>query len=874
MTPPRLSRWLVTRLTPPDLRTSLLDDLDEAFARRFATRPSAARWWYRRQALASVWPLARLRRPRMPRLDELRQDGHYAIRALRRAPGFTAVALLSLALGIGATTAVFTVVNAVLLRPLPYPEAEQLVLVAPSTGGIAAVNLPQLFFFKAHASTFSSAGGQSGWSDVSVTDSGGTTEWIKSMQVSSGFFRTLGVVPQYGREFSADDMRPDAPIGVILNEALWQRRFGADPAIVGRTALFGTASYQVIGVLPRGLWMPVAAEAFFPLRITGRSSDNGLNTTMIARLAPGISTRQAETEMAGLSTQFAREFAGTGDDSFRGLTIRSYQAALVGDVRTNLLLLFGAVGVLLVIACSNLASLLVARFVARQKEIAVRLALGAGMGRLLRQFTVENLLLCTTGSALGVLVAYAALDAFLALVPFSLPVAVSLELDLDALVFAIGCGLITGALFSIAPLVTSARHATSDALKAGARAHGGSRRGQRVRGLLVVTEVALSVCLLVGATLLIQTLYKLRHEPLGFAPEGRLTFFTPAPAAALRDRAARMLFDGEMMDRLRAIPGVTAVAGTNVVPLTSQSNFPTERLGHPDDAVGGTEIRVVTPSYFEVMATSITRGRGFTSDDTASAPPVILVNETLARRWWRDKTPLGDQVVIGRYKGKTVGDGPGQPPRTVVGVVADTKSVFLKSAPRPTVYVPAAQPPWTTGGTTWVVRGDVERGLAERVRHTILAADPHQRIGRMQTMSDIVATATAGSRFDAGLCGAFAVVALMLTAIGVYGLLAFSIAQRTSEMGVRVALGATRVRIIGLVLRQGVGLTAAGLVIGLTAATWLSRFISTLLFGVRPTDLTSFALVSVVVLAVGVLASMIPARRAARVDPLLALRVE
>jgi putative ABC transport system permease protein len=525
------------------------------------------------------------------------------------------------------------------------------------------------------------------------------------------------------------------------------------------------------------------------------------------------------------------------------------------------------------IACSNLASLLLARLAARQKEIAVRIALGGGSGRLLRQFFTENMLLGLAGGAAGLLGARWLLGGLVAVIPFKLPASAPIQLDLPVLGFTLAIALGTGLVFSLSPFFSSSRLDVHETLKASGRSTGSGGVSQRTRNLLVVSEVALSVTLLVAAALTIQSLYRMHQERLGFAPQGLITFGTPPAPQRRRNPVALWNFEAALLERLRAVPGVRNVAAINVLPLTSQNNFPAQREGHPELSIGGMEIRLVTPGYFEAMGIPVLRGRPFTSHDTGAASPVILVNETVARAWWPQGNPVGDRVVPCRFQGKDL-DGCKETPREVVGVAGDTKTVELTARPRPTIYIPAAQAAWYTGGMNWVVRGNLSPAFADQLRRAITEMDPNQRVNRVRTMDEILSSTTADSRFDAWLFGAFAAVALALTAIGIYGLLSFTVARRTNEFGTRMALGASRGDVLRLVLKQGVMLTAVGLVIGLAGALALGRSLSSLLFGVGATDPLSFAAVSVVLLGVGVLASYIPARRATKTDPMVALRYE
>jgi putative ABC transport system permease protein len=796
------------------------------------------------------------------RFEALLQDVRYTFRVLRKAPGFTTIAVLSLALGVGANTAVFSVVNAVLLRPLPYPDPSRLVAVGQS------VSMPEFDFWRENTRSFESAAGRRGVSErrLSVGD---RQEWVGAAIVTSDYFRTLGVPLALGREFDASETRPTGPQAIILTAPLWRRAFNGDPGVIGRIVSLDDTSFTVVGVLPSSFWSPQPADAFVPLRPTGNLGDRGTNTTMIARLKPGVTLQQAKAEMPAVMENFRRSRPDPDYSKDRTLALAPYQESLTGaDIRANLWLLLGAVGLLLLIACSNLGGLLLARFAARQKEIAVRLALGSGAGRLLRQFLIESLLVAFAGSAAGVLGAYWSLDALLAVVPFDLISSDPIRLDWPVLAFAAGIALTAGAVFSAPALFAASRLDLQETLKAAGRGNTGAR--QRTRSALVVAEVALSVTLLVSAALLIQSLYRLHGEQLGFTPEGLMTFWTPAPQGGHRTVANRVQFESDLAARLRAIPGVRDVAVVNVVPLTGQSNFPVQQDGVPAHSIGGMEVRVVSPEYFETMGTRIVRGRPFTARDAAGAPGVALVNETVARAWWSGEEPLAGRVLLGHMKGRAYVN-LDNPSRAVVGVVADTKSVTLKQRPRPTVYIPSTQADWHTGGMNWMVRGAVS---AEQLRAAVAQVDPRQKVERLRTMDSILAGTTANSRFDAWLFGAFAALALLLTAIGVYGLLAFSVARRTNEIGTRMALGATRLEVLSMVMRQGLGLVVVGLVLGLAGAFALTRSLTTLLFGVKPTDPLSFAAVAAVLIAVGLLASYIPARRATKVDPMVALRYE
>ena len=641
------------------------------------------------------------------------------------------------------------------------------------------------------------------------------------------------------------------------------------PAVLGRAVALDDTSFVVVGVLPRSFWFPQSADSFVALRPSGGLDDRGFNTEMIARIRPGIDIRQASAEMPTVTQGIRREHPDLFKSDYRGLELAPYQDSLVGDSRLNLLLMFGAVGLLLLIACANLASLLLARLAMRRKEIAMRLALGSGRGRLLRQFLVENILLTLAGGLAGLAVARVLLDSLVAAIPFELPSAAPIALDGPVLAFTLAVACATGLAFSMAPILTASRLDLQEALKSGGRTGGGARQG--ARNILVVSEVAISVMLLVSAGLLIQSLYRMHQERLGFTAQGLTTFTTPFATERRRNAAEQWQYQSTLLQRFQALPGVSGAAGVNVLPLTGHANMPTQREGHPENSIGGMEVRYVTPSYFAVMGIAMRRGRGFQSTDTASSPPVILVNEAVARQWWPDGDPLGERVVIGRFQGRDFGT---PTPRIVVGVVADTKGEFLKSPPRPTVYLPASQLTDARGSMTWVLRGRLPAGFAAQLRRAVDEIDSRQRIGTIRSMEQIVDATTASSRFDAWLFAFLAGLALALTAVGVYGVLSFSVARRANEIGTRMALGATPAAVLHMILRQGLALIAIGLVLGMAGAWAATRSLSTLLYGVRASDPASFLTVAALLLGVGLLASYLPARRATKVDPMVALREE
>jgi putative ABC transport system permease protein len=799
-------------------------------------------------------------------LETILQDLRHAGRVLRKSPGFTLVAALSLTLGIGANTAVFSVIRAVLLRPLPYAQPDRLLRVGHEET-LGAVTVRELQYWKEHTSGFAIAAGYRGGGDRNLIY-GSHQEWVRTMLATSDFFRTLGVQPAMGREFNADETREGGPAAAIVSHAVWQRA-GGDAAILGQIIRLDDQSFTVIGVAPENFWFPDKADVWLPLQPSRKSlTDSGTNTSLIARLKNGTTLGQVQAEMPAVRAGFVREFGLP--KNYDGLNVGRYQDWIVGDVKLNLLLVFGAVALLLLLACSNLASLLLARMASRQREIAIRLAMGSSRWRLLSQFLTENLLLTAVGGAAGFFGARASVTVMLATIPFELPASAPIQVDAPVLLFTLAIAFTTGALFSLAPMISSTRLDLQEMLKAGGRTTSGGPR-QRTRSILVVSEIAICVTLLVSAGLLIQTLYRMYQERLGFEPHGLITFKTPIAPQRRRTDAEFRRLHATMLEKLQSVSGVSRVAATDILPLDSWGNLPTQREGHNEDSIGGMEVRVVTSNYFETMGIPMRRGRGFGASDTESSLPVLIVNETLARRWWPAGDPMGDRVVIGRFRGRDFGT---PTPRQVIGVVADTKTAFLKEPPSPTVFVPASQNEYDTKTIAWVLRANGSQGLAEAIRRAISEIDSTQRTGNLRTMDEVVAKTTASSRFDAWLFAFLAGLAMLLTTIGLYGVLSFSVARRTNEIGTRMALGATRGSVMLMVLRQGIGLIGLGLAIGLAGALAVTRALTTLLYGVKPTDPYTFGVVAALLFAVGMAASYIPARRATKVDPMVALRYE
>ena len=794
------------------------------------------------------------------------EDVRFALRVLRRSPGFALAAIACLALGIGANTVVFSVVYSLFIRSLPYTHANELVRVDRNSSH-DAVTFDEYEFWKRNTSAFAIATGHRGAEERSLMVAG-DRDWIHVMPITGDFFRTLSVPPLLGREFDGDELQTGGPNAIVLSYSLWSRTFNSDPQVLGRSVNVSDVNYMVVGVLPETFWFAENIDAFVPLQRSGTGSDNGSNIEMIARLKTGLSLQSAEAQMPAVSQSFKQ--AGFAGNSYRGLTLTKYQEWLTGDIRFRLLLLFVAVGVLLVIACLNLAILLLAKFEARQQEIAIRLALGSSATRLLRQFLVENILLTLIGCLTGLIITASFPKILVAVVRFPSMASHGISLDPWVLVFALTIALVTALFFSLPSYLKSRSLVLHDSLSSATRSTG-AHVSHRARSLLVIIQVAMSATLLVLAALLIKSLYRMHQEPLGFDAHNRIVFRIPT----LRSKGSQRWTDeAALLEKFHVVPGVRNVAAVNVLPLTGQNNFPVERAGHPDQDVGGTEIRHVTPDYFKTMGIPVLHGRSFNINDTSSSAPVIVINEALARQFWPQGNALGDRVVVGRFRGH---DYPGldEMPREIVGIAGNTKTVYLKEQPRPTVFLPVAQAPWYTGSMVWIVEADeVSPGLIRRLKDSTATITPHQVIDHLVIMDDVVSSTMTNTRSDAFLFGGFAILAISLTATGIYGLLSFFVTRRTRDFGIRIALGANRFDVLRVVAQQGLVLIALGLLAGMMGALFLSRVVRGLLFGLGPTDPMSFLAAFVLLLLVGALASYVPTRRALAVDPVVALRSE
>ncbi|HEX6736892.1 MAG TPA: ABC transporter permease [Vicinamibacteria bacterium] len=812
-------------------------------------------------------------------MESLWRDIKYAARVLAKARGFTAVAVATLALGIGANTAIFSVIHAVLLRPLPYPEADRLMFLTEWTEPVPnmSFSIANLKDVRDRNRVFESLVGYNG-SNFILTSQGADAERVNGRQVTSGLFATLRKEPILGRGFGPQDDKPGTEGVVLLGEGFWERRFGRDPKILGQTLLLSGESFTVIGVMPRtlhGTWWTI--DVFTPLlrledRIGGDNNrDNHPGIYAIARLKPGVTMEAARTDVVGIAQQLAEAHPKT--NTGQSMTVAPLLASFVGNLRPALMLLLGAVAFVLLIACANVANLLLARAAGRHREIAVRMALGGERRRLLRQLLTESVLLSLGAGVLGVLLAFWGVRGLVASLPANVPRADEIGLDVQVLAFTLLVSLLTGLLFGIAPAWKMLRTDMHDTLKEGGRGMVGG--GHRLRNGLVVAEVSLSLILLVGAGLLLRSFFKVIQTDPGFRPEGVLTAAVPLPpravaagasAGMLAEHPQRAATLERVLEQVRALPGVESAAAT--VPLLGgwQSMF--SLADKPEGSPGRmvlVDIARVSPDYFRAMGIRLLQGRAFDERDRTDAPLVCMVDERFVRDHWPGENPLGKRMKFGDPAVKVWME--------VVGVVAHVKNYGVDQESRVEVYLPFLQN--SSGAFTLVVRSPGDpAALTSGVRAAVRAADPELPVYSARTLEALVSDSTAQRRLAVLLISVFAALALVLAAVGIYGVMSYAVTQRTPEIGIRMALGAERDHIVRMVLRSGAAMALSGVGIGLVAALGLARLIATLLFQVGPADPPTFSVVPVLLLGVALLACYLPARRATKVDPIIALRRE
>jgi putative ABC transport system permease protein len=797
-------------------------------------------------------------------MDTLLQDLRYGIRMLVKRPGFTVVAIITLALGIGANTAIFSVVNAVLLRPLPYPEPERLVTLRSNQ------SLPDLEDVKAQSQAFESFGG----AVMQGQDFTGEAEplQVQAALVNADLFKALGAKAAIGRTISEEEDRIGGEPVVVLSHAFWQRHFGGEPDVIGKTMPLSGNNYTIIGVMPQDFTMPrESADIWASVRVANPIAAQVRGVHFLRtyfRLRPGVSIAQAHSEMEAIDRWLEQQYPE--ENKNRRTTLIPLHERIVGSTRPALLILFGAVALVLLIACANFANLLLARAAARHQEIVIRAALGAGRRRLVRQMVTESVLLSVLGGAVGLVLATWGIDLLIALEPANLPRLSAIGIDLWVLAFTFGISVLTGILFGLAPAMSASHLNVNEALKEGGRSATGGATSHFLRSLLVISEIALALVLLIGAGLLIKGLWMLRSVDPGFKTENILTMRIELPESRYKEIPKQTAFRQNLLDGLNSLPA-TQAGMISELPLSGDQlthNFIIE--GRPPIAVGEEPelmTRSVGGDYFRTMSIPLLQGRDFGAQDRSDTPLVGLVNESFVREYFPDESPIGARIYWAR--------GPRQW-MTIIGVVGDVKHFGLNQPEAPAFYSSYAQlnQPWKR----WMylaVRSNMDMAtLTAEVKKQVWANDKLIPVTKVQTMTDVMSASIAGQQFNMALMGIFAGVALALAAVGIYGVASYSVTQRTREIGIRMALGAQGSDVLRLILRQGGTLAAIGVASGLAAAFAVTRLMSSLLYGVTATDPVTFAVVSLLLAGVALVACFVPARRATKVDPMVALRYE
>ena len=885
---------LFARCIPGDLREPIAGDLHEEYLeirqRRGTARANAWLWWQSlRLAVTFRWERAAHGRPLPPIGDELRGLGHmwdglrqdiaFGARMLRRQPGFTAVAVFALALGIGATTAIFSVVDAVLWRPLPFPHADRVMSLAEQRpresrwfGPIAPADY---FDWRRENHSFSAIAAYTFTSPSRAYNltGDGEPERVRPLEVTPAFFGVIGVTPAFGRDFRAEEERVGRNRVVLLSDALWRRRFGADPSVVGHTVAFDGRTFEIIGVLPAQFWWPTHPDVVVPLAL--EDHDRALRGAhfleAVGRLREGVSAENAREDLRIIGARLSQEFPA--ENANHAPNLRPLRDAFVGDVQTPMLVVLGTVGFVLLIACANVATLLLARAAARQKEVSIRTAVGASRGRLVQQMLTESVVIAAAGGAVGVLLAAWSLSGLRALLPASfagLPGIDHLGIDVRVLLAAVIVSLLTGLIFGVLPALAASDQRLGISLNEESRGGTGSTRTRRLRSGLVVAELSLSLILLAGASLLVVSFNNLIHVSPGFQPAQLVTARVTLPGARYAEHARTVAFFDAVLERLAAAPGVQRVGATTSVPFDeedSRLDLTIERRTSESPFPVRVHTRLVSSGYFQAMGIPLVRGRVFSSHDAETSGNVVIINEAAARRYWPNEDPMGQRISIGATDDW----------REIVGVVGDTRHEGLDAEADPAAYLPQRQRFLSLGSgfartVTLVVRTTGDAAAAPLIRTVVAQVDAQVPIGLVRGMDDLIGDSIAPRRLNFVLVSAFAAIALILTAAGLYGVMSYLVAQRTREIGVRMALGATRGQVLQLVLREAGSMTLVGIAVGVGGALLLTRSMTSMLFGVSATNPLIYVSMSLLLALVSLLAIAVPSSRATRVDPLSALR--
>lgn len=819
-------------------------------------------------------------------LEYLWHDVRFATRSLLKAPAFTVVAILVIAVGIGANTAVFSVINTVLLKPLTYPDPQSLVHLTNTgdQGSFPGANVPKFNIWRQQTGIFHQvAAYDNGGAGLNLTGND-QPEQVQGVHVTADYFAILGAPVIAGRTFTAAEDSPHGGNVVVLSYGLWKRRFGGNRGIIGNTIQLNGQPYLVVGVIGREFVTENPADLWLPFQFELTSQDQAHYFGVIARLKPGVSVPAANAQLKLTADQYRATYPGTLGPK-DGFAVVLWQELMVRDARSSLYVLLGAVGLVLLIACANVANLLLIRATARKRELATRAALGAGRWHIIRQLLTESLLISLTGGTLGLILGFAGVRLLLAINPGSIPRigedGSAVTVDSHVLLFTMVISVLTGILFGLVPAITSSRKNLAAVLNESSNRSGVGFRSGKVRSLLVVSEMALALVLVIGAALLIRTFMKLQAVDPGFDTHNVLTMAMSISGERFQKTSgvAQVIHDGT--ERINAVPGVTAAAAACCLPLQGGFGLPFNIVGRANGNnpnTGGAGYFPVSWSYFDVFKVPVLRGRSFRENDNGSAPGVVIINEAMARQFWPKGDPLNDRVVIGPGMGPVFAE----PPRQVIGIVGDTRDGGLNQDPGPTMFIPVAQMPDKVTELNsriaplwWIVRTRMEpHTLTAAVTSAIREATGGLPVAHIRTMDDIVVLTTSRERFNMLLLTIFGLSALLMAVIGIYGLMAYSVQQRTQELGVRMALGAQAANIRNMVIRQGMLLAATGLLIGIAGAFWLTKFLAGFLFGVKTWDPMAFILTPILLCTVALAAVWLPARKATKVDPISALRFE
>jgi len=802
-------------------------------------------------------------------------------------PGFTLTALAALALGIGANTAIFSVVNTVLLKPLTYPDADRMVefFHSPASGrSLLASNLasiPMFHLYQRQTSVFQDVAAYD-FTSPGFNLTGDRPEQLHGIHVTEGYFRLFGAPAMLGRTFTPLEDSPHGGKVVVLSYGFWQRRFGGDPAIVGKWLWLGNEPYTIVGVIGKDFFSDPDADIWLPFQFEPESTNGNQYFQAAARLKPGITLAAANAQMKLATAEFYRLFPISDPKEGETFAVEPLRDLIIGDARRSLLLMLGAVGLVLLIACANVANLLLVRASGRKREWAIRSALGASRGRIIRQLLTESVLLAVAGAALGLILGFAGVRALLAVSPAGLPRlgenGSGVAIDWRVLAFTLAVALLTGILFGLFPAFAVSRTDLNTSLKEGSNRSGTGFRAGKTRSLLVISEVSLALVLLIGAALLIRTFISLRAVSPGFDSHNVLTAEMSMTGSLLHTTAGIARLSRDVRNRLNAIPGVQVSASTVWLPNQVDDGMGFQIAGHPEKGWMGGRWMSFSPGYLSVFKIPILRGRDFRETDTLAAPGVVLINQALANKYWPNEDPVGQYIQLGTGMGVQANE----PPRTIIAVVGDTHNNGLGHPPDPMMMVPTAQVvDWyaaaysDTSAMIWVARtrGDPHQAFAA-VTEQLRLGSGGLPVAHLRTMEEVIGRSTARQSFNMLLLTIFGAVALVLAAIGIYGLMAYSVEQRTQEMGIRMALGADPSAIRKLVVWQGVRLSLVGVAGGIAAAFGLTRLIATLLFGVKPWDPAVFISAPLILSAVALLAVWLPATRASKLHPMQALRIE